>query len=314
MAEGGVDENYRKKGSARRSFLKRIGLGALAVVFSPSLIWGLETLAASEDHLAKMALLADIKRGEFTPDSIRTITSTPDLKNRIIDKTEDLKGVSSMKLYFDDGSKSFSVNKKADSSIFLPASTIKVLICYEAWKMGKKEGQDYLTPELSSQILEKSYTFMDLLMKLPLAQNRKPEQLEEIVRDLLTQAGIKPLNQPGNLPLKVSLDEMHGYLLKMQMPAVMKQAMLQNAGDHNKNYGVSTVILQNSHHKLPAYFKIGLIYDETVSPSQLVNSYYLQMGEKIKVLGYAKGTDLYEVHKQMLYTAAMTANYAVNSS
>lgn len=314
MAETTLDQNTSSQSISRRSFLKLFGLGTLALTIPPSLLLGIEQLTANEDHAANLALLADIKLGKFTGEKIGQITSLGDLHQNLSEKTKELKGVSRAHIFVTDGANNKSIEHNTSTHIFLPASTIKIPICYEAWKIGQEIGKNYLTPELAKDILEISSDFINLLMSLPIAQGKKPEQLEAIVRDLITKAGIPPANNLGELPLKVDIRDQFNYLNRMKLPQVMKDAMLQEAQDHDTNYGVSTVLLQNTHRVLPAYFKIGLINDETKHPTELVNSYYFQLGDKIKMLGYAQGTNYYEVHKQMLFAAAYIGSFAAHGN
>ena len=42
----------------------------------------------------------------------------------------------------------------------------------------------------------------------------------------------------------------------------------------------------------------------------MVNSYYFQYGDELRVLGFAVGSKRVDVHMQMLIAAAATAEYA----
>jgi hypothetical protein len=202
---------------------------------------------------------------------------------------------------------------RTDSDVFFPASVIKVLICNEAYKAGKKDGNEYLTEELADQILRRSFTFKKLVRKLPVANGRDVDtDLEGIVKDILVQANVPAVNTVNDLPLRVSIDQLFNYLRGMDLPEIMKRSMVQTNEDKGSNYGVPEVLLNTLTQNTPAYFKHGLVYDQKLSPKQLVNSYYFQLGDSLKVLGYAKGEDVTDVHEQMLQVAARVSSYAAN--
>lgn len=309
MAEGTVnDTGVGGGGLSRRSFLKAMGLG-LGATFMPKFVAeGIEGLAAHVDQVAKAALEREVRKGTYTIESGRKITSFDQLRDFIDRQSESLTTLTKHHVLLSHRGDTQEVAPEGQSPIYIPASTIKIPLCYEAYLLGQKLGKSYLNPDFAKRILDYSDDLVELLMSTPYADNRRPEQLEEIVREMLTHAHIPPANKLGELPLKVNIHDQYSYLMKMDLPDIMKQPMLQEASDDQKNYGVSTVILQNSRQTVPAYFKIGLLEDSALDEPELVNAYYLQMGG-MKVLGYAQGPDRYETHKQMLITCAASAHY-----
>lgn len=291
MAEGGIsiEGSLNKRGISRRGLFKIAGslIGA-SVISVPVAKWGIEHWSGIEDFFAKLDIAEDIRKGKFNLEKI-PIKSFEELKQRILEGMKSLDGLSESQVYLSEGEKKDSVHFNTNSEIFIPASTIKIVICNEAYKMGLNDAKEYLTPQLAEKILRYSDVFDELVSLLPIAQGRSANELEYIVRDILVQAGVPAKNEPGSLPLKVNIKDLFNYLDKMEMPDIMKNAMLQKAEDYERNYGLSTVLLQNLKGFFPAYFKIGLIFDEDSKPPQFVNSYYLQIGKRIKALGYAKG-------------------------
>lgn len=311
MAEAVLEEQKNKKIS-RRDFLKLFGVGATALATPNILRWGIEQLATKEDRISRLALAAEIQSGTFKMERVGRIKTLSELKESLMNAVEALKGVSEAQVFIVDGEEITSLQYGTDSEIIFPASVIKIPICYEAWKAGHQDKKDYLTDEYADQILQKSYTFKNMVMQLPLAQGKTPEQLEEVVRILLEKAQISPKNKKGELPLKVNIRSLFDYLRSMNMPEIMKRAMHQTEEDKGKNYGAADVLLDTLDTDIPAYFKIGLVYDEEQKTKELVNSYYFQIGDNLKVLGYAKGADLSDVHEQMLQVAARISSFAVN--
>jgi hypothetical protein len=296
---------------SRRKFLGLMGYGAAAVALPPSILWGVEQLASKVDHVAEISLNHDVQSGKYSREKLGIISNLEQFNTVVLDNIESLSTLSQCHLLVVKDEEDLEITYGSTKPIFFPASTIKVPLCYEAYKLGLQTRQQYLTPSLAQEILENSSTFIDMLMRLPLAKGKRPEQLEEIVREVLTKANIPPHNNVGELPLRVNIYDEFNYLLEMDLPDLMKEAMLQKPTHYNRNYGVSTAILQNTKHKLPAYFKVGLINDPDTGDKELVNTYYLQLGNGFKMLGYAQGPDIYDVHSQMLHAAACAANIAV---
>lgn len=311
MAEAVLEEQKNKKIS-RRDFLKLFGVGATTLATPNILRWGIEQLASKEDRISRLALAAEIQSGTFKMERVGRIRTLSELKESLMRAVEALKGVSEAQVFIADGEEITSLQYGTDSEIIFPASVIKIPICYEAWKAGQQDKKDYLTDEYADQILQKSYTFKNMVMQLPLAQGKTPEQLEEVVRILLEKAQISPKNKKGELPLKVNIRSLFDYLRSMNMPEIMKRVMHQTKEDKGKNYGAADVLLDTLDTDIPAYFKIGLVYDKEQKTKELVNSYYFQIGDNLKVLGYAKGADLNDVHEQMLQVAARISSFVVN--
>ena len=312
MAEETVDELRQKKKLSRRGFVKLIGLGAASVAVPEAVKWGVEQLAGRQDQIARLALATEVRSGAFRMEQIGKLQTLTELRESLIDSLKALSGISESQIMVGDGDQRISVRFGAATESFFPASVIKVPICNEAWKMGSDMGKTFLTPELADQILHKSYPFKDLVMQLPAAEGKSPDQLELIVRDMLENADIPPKNKTGELPLRVGMGDLFGYLNRMKLPNVMREAMRQTQDDKRKNYGVSTVLLDTIGEDIPAFFKIGLIYDQGKDPRELVNSYYFQLGNSFKTLGYAKGLQVDDVHAAMLHTAARITSYMKN--
>jgi len=313
MAETTLDQLEGKKRLSRREALKIFGISGAAVVVPEVARWGVEQLVNNQDKIANIALAAEIHAGEFRMEKIGKLRTLAQLRDSLEGSLEALSGISEAQIMVQDGDKRTSLRFGTAPENIFPASVIKVPICYEAWKKGQELGKTFLTAELADEILHKSYTFKDLVMQLPIAKGKTPEQLEQIVREMLGKAGIVPKNRPGDLPLRVGMSDFFDYLSRMKLPEVMKNAMLQTQEDHGSNYGVSQVLLDAIGDSVPAFFKIGLIYDPERKPKELVNSYYFQLGDSLKALGYAKGTEVDDVHASMLHTAARLGSYSVNS-
>lgn len=315
MAESAIGELKKKKVS-RRDFLKG-GLAALAVetgrrVIPKTINWGFEELAGKEDHVAKIALASKVKDGVFSTEQIGQLKTLEELQTSLQEAVKELGGVSQAYVCIADGEKEAFVTHQTESDVFLPASVAKIPICYEAWKTGERENKSFLTEKHATNILQKSWTFLDMAMSLPQAKGKKPEQLEEVVRILFKEGGITPQNEPGQLPLRVNIRDLFSYIKRMKLPPIMKKPLLQTSEDEKHNYHVSTVLLDNLEQNTPAYFKLGLINDESSGKKELVNSYFFQIGDNLKVLGFAKGSDIKDVHEQMLQVAGRISSYKPN--
>lgn len=312
MTEATIDELRRKKKLSRRVFMQLLGMGAAGLALPEAVKWGVEQLAGRQDQIARLALAAEVQSGAFRMEKIGRVHTLTELRKSLLDSLEALSGISESQIMVADGSERISVRHHTQAEDFFPASVIKVPICFEAWKKGQDIGKTFLTPELADQILHRSFTFKDLVMQLPIAEGKSADQLELIVRELLENAGIPPKNKAGELPLRVGMSDFFGYLKRMELPEVMREAMRQTKEDKGGNYGVSTVLLDAIGEDIPAFFKIGLIDDQSKNPKELVNSYYFQLGDAFKTLGYAKGTEVDDVHAAMLHTAARIASYMTN--
>lgn len=308
MTEASLEE-LKKKNVSRRDFLKLIGAGVAAAFVPDSIKWGVEKLVSSKDDIVRLKLAKEIRKGEFRVEKVGKISTLEELRDSIKQTVESLKSLSESQIMIMDGSEKSSIQHGTDSEIFFPASISKIPVCFEAWKKGKDTGEIYLTEEYADQILRRSFTFEEMARKLPIADVGDSSSLEDIVRGILKEAKIPAKNERGNLPLKVNIEDFFKYLVNMEMPEIMKKAMLQTAEDRGENYNVPDVLLDNLPEDTPAYFKLGLVYDESKKAKELVNSYFFQVGDDLKVLGYAKGENKYEVHKQMLYVATMKSSY-----
>ena len=302
MSETGLETQSQKPSMSRRSFLRLFGLGVGAAT---AVYLGLDIIDTNEEKLSKLTLTNKINAGMFGPENIGAIYALEDLKKEITEKTEGLKGVSAAGLYLSNVEENAHLEAGKYTEKFIAASLVKIPLLYNVWQRGEADGTQYLTKDAADRILGKSESCRDFLMNLPYNKDLKEEELNSVIKEMLTVSGIpSEIDEEGNI--KVDLNEYFGFLRKTDLPPVMKEAMRQTQEDDTSNYGISSVLRSNASEQKDIFFKIGLAQEG----NEATNSYVFMIGDDIKAVGYARGENIEQVHEQMLFTGAAIANFS----
>ncbi len=312
MTEGTVKDpsfllGEKKQIISRRSFLKLAGVVAASAVTLKLLGLAADQLVSGEEHAAELALLSQTRMGLFQRDKLKSVENIDTLLEAIRTETEKLTGVSGARIKLIEGDFVSGIEVKTAPDIFAPGSLVKIPVAYYAWKLGENDDKEYLTKDAAWRILHVSESSANLIMKLPIARGKSSNDVESLLYRVLNESNIPPKSQSGEV-LRISLNDMIDFLRRIKLPQIMEEAMLLSSGDDLRNYGVSKVLRDATDSKLPIYFKIGLATDG----GQKVNSYYMQVGDRATIVGYAKGHDLENVSKQMLITGKLLGEYLVS--
>jgi len=288
----------------RRRFLQLLGVSATAAGGYVLLGLDLDKIDALEEKFSQYSLLANVNAGKFASDRLPSSNTIETLKNEIINKTETLGGVSAAGIYISDIDQNVKAVVGNHSEKFIPGSLIKIPLLYRVWLSSKLDGVDYLTPEIAEKILHKSESSQEFIMGLPANRYRDSGEFDTVVMEMLNDLHI-PSEQLSDGNLQIELLDYFNFLRKTELPEIIRNAILQTEKDDDKNYGISKILQTNSNGN-DAFFKIGLAQ----SGNETINSYVIMFGENIKSVGYAKGSNVENVHEQMLITAALLAKYA----
>jgi hypothetical protein len=303
--EGEPTQVTPSKRLSRRDFLGLITFGSLAAA---GVYLGLDKWssisASAKEKLAQAALTNKVSSGALGPDLFRGIATLDDFKANVESETRKLTGVSASGLYIARNGVSTGAGTGRFSDDFVPGSLIKLPLMHRIWQKGVESGVDYLPQEVANAVLEKSESARDFISRLPFA---KGKDTDTIILELLSETGLKPsVNQNGNIELPM-LDYFR-YTRTADFPPVILNGLRQTPEDYDTNYGVSEVMLRNFRGSESIYFKLGLAEDG----SELVNSYFIRIGDNTYVTGYARGENYEQVHTQMLIVGGSVATLANN--
>ncbi len=299
---------------SRKGFLKLallaggVGLGLpIGHQAGKELKSGFEILVGLDEKLAQWALLSEVRKGTYSPDRIGKIRTLEQLKEKLEKRLTNQNGVQTYAVRIIEGTNTLSLDSAQKEDSFAFGSLVKIIACEQALQLQANSNKSMMTNELVYDLLHHSNN--DRLIDLTKLLSNSGESAEEILRRVMQNAKVPPRNGLGNLPLIVNTEELTQYFKQLSLPRDMKRAMLQTHADDEQNYGVSKVLLDAAGEDIPIYFKIGLVPNPN-KKGEMVNSYYFQFGDNLKVVGYASGEDNFDVHEHMLWVAAHTAMYA----
>ncbi len=314
MSSADIANEHGGQGNlSRRGFLEFVTKAGVAAAFGTLGYKLTKYLGANSDRFSDMFLKLQVKEGKFAGERPGKVSTNLDLLREISFTFDEDPEISQGQVIVAQGDFGKIYKHHVDQNEpFYPASTIKLAICIEAYKLNPQA----LPIDLAIKIL--TYSTNNLT---PLFDNLGDlitgNDESQKVYNLLSNGGLPITSEPGEFPLSVKMVDYLNYLRTQSLPQVIKDAMRQNKEDYSAYYGLSEVLGQ--HYDLdnvPTYFKIGLINHPTRA-GELINPYYFRIerddGKDLHVYGFASGKNKQAVHAQMLKTASLIGSYVKNN-